>query len=81
MNTDIEQAKAAVRDAQGNYDRLCRALETLQQQLAQAEKSLNAARFKLQRATAATAPQHQRDSEIAALVAALATATGDSSHV
>ncbi|WDM88046.1 hypothetical protein LG197_26205 [Pseudomonas asiatica] len=80
MTTDIEQAKAAVRDAQGNYDRLCRALETLQQQLAQAEQTLNSARFRLQRATAATASQAQRNSEIAALTAALATANGNNRH-
>lgn len=80
MTTDMEQAKAAVAEAQDNFNRLLRAYEMLMPQLVQAGQALKAARFKLQRATAATASQAQRNSEIAALTAALATVKGDS-HV
>ncbi|NQD57432.1 hypothetical protein HP546_19025 [Pseudomonas sp. CM25] len=77
MNTNIEQAKVAVRDAQGNYDRLCRAYEMLGPQLAQAEQALNAARFKLARATQEAGFAGQRENEIAALTAALNDAKGN----
>ncbi len=80
MTTDIEQAKAAVADAQDNFSRLCRAYEMLGPQLAQAEQTLHAARFKLARATQEAGFAGQRENEIAALVAALATANGDRQH-
>ncbi|MBH3378366.1 hypothetical protein [Pseudomonas asiatica] len=80
MNVDVEQAKAAVAEAQDNFSRLCRAYEMLGPQLAQAKQALNAARFKLARATQEAGFAGQRENEIAALTAALNDAIGDRQH-
>ncbi|BAN54200.1 MULTISPECIES: hypothetical protein [Pseudomonas] len=82
MTTEIEQAEAAVRQAEGEYRELERAAAMLRDRLPAAQQELESARAQLRRlkqedGTAATLCQQR---EIDRLTAAIAAANEDRSH-
>lgn len=78
MSTELEQAQAAVLQAQARHSELEQAAQVLRAELPRAEQALTAARERLKRAKrdAATVLDAHRAAELQSLTAAIAAAKG-----